>query len=36
MHGQGRHEYANGDVYEGNYVEGERSGYGVMKDKNGD
>ncbi|CAF1169266.1 unnamed protein product [Didymodactylos carnosus] len=46
MHGQGRHEYANGDVYEGNYVEGERSvtqvakytfpGIGLDADSNGE
>ena len=28
-HGQGRHAYANGDVYEGGYKAGKKHGYGT-------
>lgn len=35
-HGEGRMIYANGDVYEGFWFMGKRSGYGVLTKRNGD
>jgi len=35
-HGEGRMIYSNGDVYEGMWFIGLRSGYGVVTKRNGD
>jgi hypothetical protein len=35
-HGEGRMIFKNGDVYEGMWFEGKRSGYGVMTKRCGD
>ena len=35
-HGEGRIIYANGDVYEGMWFMGNRSGYGVLTKRSGD
>lgn len=36
QHGKGIYRYANKDVYEGNYVQGERDGEGIFRYANGD
>jgi hypothetical protein len=36
MHGTGTHNYANGNKYTGDWIEGEQTGHGVFTWANGD
>jgi len=34
-HGQGKYTWSNGDSYDGQFEEGSRSGFGILKQKSG-